>query len=103
MLSFDPSFATVSSMTSLDVDVVISRLLSQLSLLGDSVLDPLQPDMFSLATLSFDEIALGTSALEFTTNSSPTNWSLCQWSLTILQSRLPVAEEVNFIIANYDA
>ena len=40
--------------------------LFEVSFLFDFELDPLQPDSFTLATLNFDAIGLGTSALDFT-------------------------------------
>ena len=56
-----------------DYDLSTSGVVNfaELSFLSDPELDSLQPDVFTLATLSFDAIGLGASALEFSTAFSP--------------------------------
>jgi hypothetical protein len=55
-----------------DFDLSISGVVdfAELSLLFDFELDAIQPDTFTLATLTFDAIAVGTSSLDFIWNGS---------------------------------
>ena len=62
----DPSL--FEALTDFDLSTAGLIDFAELSLLDDSTLAVMQPDSFSLATLHFDAIALGTSQLRFVFN-----------------------------------
>jgi hypothetical protein len=81
--------------------------LAEVSLLDDATLDALQPDSFTLATLSFATVGTGTSQLAFVfdpfndvkgLNAEPLTLDVGSGSVTVTQPSAPVPEPSSVVL-----